>query len=259
MAPPATAGREGKSHPMTRILDTIVELQATLSELQAARERLAGIPDWMRELHDEHAAERAAIEELEAAAEEATRERREAEAAIEDAQEKLKRYQQQINSVTTQREYGALLQEIDTVKEQIRQGEETGLAAMERTDESRRLATEKRESFRELDERYHGELEKWEAEKPQVAAQVESLAGRAEQLRQQVPRPQLMLFERLLERSGGQALAPIRAIERPGSGPREWHCAGCNFRVRPQVVVAIQNHGSIEQCDSCKRVLYLED
>ena len=86
---------------MTRHLDTIVELQDTLTRLAAARARIAGIPDWMQELHAEHAAERASIEALEAAATEAGHQRREDEAAIADAQEKLQRYHQQINAVTT--------------------------------------------------------------------------------------------------------------------------------------------------------------
>src|SRR5262245_2027037 len=101
---------------MTQHLETIVELEQALGELGDADRRLHGIPDWMRELHDEHVARRAEIEALEQNTEEAARERRTAEAAVQDAQEKLKKFQQQINRVSTQREYGALLQEIDTAK-----------------------------------------------------------------------------------------------------------------------------------------------
>ena len=104
---------------MNQNLETIVELQAALNHLRDAERRLHGIPDWMRELHEEHASSKAEIDEIEKAVEEAARERRTAEAAASDAQEKLKKYQQQINRVSTQREYGALLQEIDTVKGQI--------------------------------------------------------------------------------------------------------------------------------------------
>lgn len=244
---------------MSHNLDTIVELQETLNRLVDARARLSGIPDWMQELHDEHSAERAAIEELENAAEEAVHERKEAEAAIADAQEKLQRYQQQINTVTTQREYGALLQEIDHVKQAIRAGEEQGLTALERQDEARRAAEEKRQAFAELDQRYGAELARWEQEKPAVAAEVEQLEQRAAALREAVPRPQLVLFERLLERSGGRALAPVRLLETPGRGPQVWHCGACNYRVRPQAVVEIRNHGKLVQCDSCKRILYVDD
>lgn len=244
---------------MSRHLDTIVELQDTLTRLTAVREKLSGIPDWMQELHAEHAAERAAIEALDTAAEQAATERREAESAIADAQEKLQRYQQQINAVTTTREYGALLQEIDHVKSQIRTNEEQGLAALERQDEARKAAADKRESFAELDQRYAAELARWEAEKPSVATEAAELEQRAATLREQIPRPHLMLFDRLYDRFGGQALAPVRELESPGRGPRAWHCGACNYRVRPQVVVEIRNTGSLVQCDSCKRILYLEE
>jgi predicted nucleic acid-binding Zn-ribbon protein len=244
---------------MVRDLDSVAALHETLSALEEARQRLAGIPDWMRELHDEHSRQRAEIEALEASAEQARAERRAAEAAIEDAQLKLKRYQQQINAVTTQREYGALLQEIDTVKQQIAGAEEQGIAAMERLDQAQRDAEARRESFRELDERYAAELGRWEAEKPTVAAYAAELEQRAGELRGTVPRPLLAQFERIRERFGGTALAPIRTTERPGRGPREWYCGACNYRVRPQAVVEIRNRGSLVLCESCKRILYLED
>ena len=104
---------------MNQNLQNILELQTALTQLHEAEQRLHGIPDWMRELHEEHTAREDGDRALEETAAEAARQRRAAEAAVQDAQEKLKKYQQQINKVSTQREYGALLQEIDTVKGQI--------------------------------------------------------------------------------------------------------------------------------------------
>jgi predicted nucleic acid-binding Zn-ribbon protein len=239
-------------------LEVVVNLHQDLNALEQAHERLAGIPDWMRELHDEHAVRLAEIAAIEQSIEEAAAERRASEAAIEDAQQKLKRYQQQINSVTTQREYGALLQEIDTVKQQIGTGEETGLAALEQVEKLKQELAAQRQGFEDLDQRYRAELAKWEQEKPSVAAHATELETRIEELRGRVPRATLAHFERIRQRHGDTALAPIREIDRPGRGPKEWHCGGCNYRVRPQVVVEISNQGSLVQCDACKRILFLE-
>lgn len=244
---------------MTQHLETIVELQGALDQLRAAERRLHGIPDWMKELHEEHAARRLEIEALEAGAEALAHDRRAAEAAIGDALEKLKKYQQQINRVSTQREYGALLQEIDTAKAQIAASEEQALSLIERFDQTQRELAEKRESFREIEERYAVELERWEGEKPAVARQVDELSERTAILKDRLPRGLVAQYERIRERHPGGALAPIRLLERPGRGPREWHCGACNYRVRPQVVVEIRNDGSLVQCDSCKRILYLEE
>ena len=239
-------------------IEKIVELQDAISRLRDAEHRLHGIPDWMRELHDEHVARRAEIDALDAAAQTAAHDRRIAEASTQDAQEKLKKYQQQINRVSTQREYGALLQEIDTVKSQISGFEEQGLAALEKSEQTQKELESKRQDFRELDQRYQTELARWETEKPEIARQAEALRARIADLRAQVPRPQLSLFDRLLDRYPNGALAAVRLMERPGRAQREWHCSACNYRVRPQTVVEIRNSGIMVQCDSCKRALFLE-
>lgn len=244
---------------MNQNLETIVELQAALHQLRDAERRLHGIPDWMRELHDEHASSQAEIEEIDKSVEEAARERRTAEAATADAQEKLKKYQQQINRVSTQREYGALLHEIDTVKALITESEEKALSSLERHEQAEKALAARRESFRELDERYAAEQARWEAEKPGVAQQVADLNARIAELRGKLPRGFVTQFERILVRYPGGALASVRLIERPGSkGQREWHCSACNYRVRPQSVVEIRNGTGLVQCDSCKRILHLE-
>jgi predicted nucleic acid-binding Zn-ribbon protein len=239
-------------------LETIVQLQRSLIELGAAEERLHGIPDWMRELHEEHAARRAEIEALNETAEAAARERRAAEAAVADEQEKLKKFQQQINRVSTQREYGAVLQEIDTAKATITGFEEQAFSSLERLEQAQRELADKREEFRDLDERYTAELGRWEKEKPEVQRQVDGLRQQVADLRQRLPRQLISQFERILERNPGRALAPVRLIDRAGRGQREWHCGLCNYRVRPQVVVEIRNGDGLVQCDSCKRILYLE-
>jgi len=243
---------------MNQHLNTIVELQSALQQLREADKRLHGIPDWMRELHEEHTVRKSEIDALQEAVESAGQERRTAEAASEDIQEKLKKYQQQINRVSTQREYGALLQEIDTVKGQISGFEEQGISALERLEKAEKELAEKREAFRELADRYATELARWEGEKPGVQRQVEELETRIASLRSSLPRNVTAMFDRILERYPAGALAAVRPLERPGRLQREWHCTACNYRVRPQSVVEIRNTESLVQCDSCKRILYLE-
>lgn len=240
-------------------LETIIDLQNAINQLKGAEQRLSGVPDWMRELHDEHSGRKAEIDALHEAAETAAKERRAAETAAQDAQEKLKKYQQQINRVTNQREYGALLQEIDTVKTQISTSEGQAFSALERHEKTEKELAEKREGFRELDGRYTAELARWEAEKPEVARQIAELKERIAGLRGKLPRQVASTFDRVLDRNPGGALSPVRPIERPpGKTQREWACSSCNYRVRPQTVVEIRNSDHLVQCDSCKRILYLE-
>jgi hypothetical protein len=245
---------------MSGHLESVVALHHNLSQLEAARERLDGVPDWMRELHEQYVAARTQIEELEEAIANAASERRAAEGQVEEAREKLKRYQKQINEVSTQREYGALLQEIDTVKQQVSEGEELAFAAMERADALAKELEETKAEFSDLDTRYAEEQQKWEAEKPSVAKEVAELEQRVAGLRGDLPANVVRQFDRIAERLTPPPLAPVRRVERPGSrGPAEWHCGACNYRVRPQILVQIRSQGNMVQCESCKRILYIDD
>ncbi len=210
----------------------------------------------MQELHDEYSVRRTEIQAIEAAIEEAAVERRGAEAGVADSQERLKLYQEQIGQVRNQREYSALLQEIDLVKQQVQRFEEQGIQAMEQQELEQARLDEERQAFAELETRYEQELEKWEGQKPEVAEEVEKLRGRIAVLEEQLPPPILHQFKLICERFDGVALAQVRELQRVGRGRQMWHCSGCNYRVLPQSLVEIRNNGSVVLCDSCKRILY---
>lgn len=242
---------------MANLLAEMIQLQNLLTELATAEQQLNTIPDWMRELYEEHRGRLAEIAELETNAEQARKDRSAAETAIADAQEKLKRYQQQINQVSTQREYGALLHEIDTVKTQITSAEEQGLNALERREQTETKLAEAQQAFADLDQRFKAELARWEGEKPAIAARAAGLRSEAEALRASLPRGILAQFDRVRERNQGQGLAAIMEVNRVSKGPRAWHCSVCNYNVRPQVVVEVRTTGALIQCDGCKRILYV--
>lgn len=212
----------------------------------------------MRALHEEFTAAKAELDALEASANEAVLDRRHAESAIADAQEKLKHFQQQVSKVRNQREYGALLTGIDTVKQQTTALEDTALAALTRSEEIAVELAERRAVFADLDARYQAELAKWEAEKPVVAERAAALKAEVEALEVGLPRSILGHLRRIFERYNGETLAIVRRVERPGA-QAIWHCSSCNYQIRPQVAVEIRSRGSIVQCEGCKRFLRVED
>lgn len=235
-------------------LDSIVSLQKTLSELSTARRHLEGVPHWMTELHDEYSSRKSEIDAEESTAAEAEKKRREAEAAVADSQEKLKHFQSQVSQVTTQREYGALLKEIDTVKEKIKQAEEEALTALTENEEAQGKLKKLQADFEDLDQRYKSELGKWEDEKPGVETRAQELEAEAERLKEAISRPNLSLFRRLYDRTEGDALAEVHDMSN-AKGTRMWHCSACSFNVRPMIAMEVRS-GKILHCDSCKRILF---
>ncbi len=241
-------------------LSSVTKLQQALTEAADLEVLLSGIPDWMEELHTEHSGRQAEIDALEEGLKAAASERRVAEATEGDCQEKLKGYQEQIGKVRNQREYGALLQEIDTVKDQIRESEEIGLAALEQYESLEKQLDEAKAAFADLDQRYADSLKKWETEKPEIARQAEEVAKTIVELEQALTPRTLAHFKRVFEHHQGNAMAAVREVQQTGKkGAQIWHCASCNYRVRPQVVVEIASHGNLVLCDSCKRILFIAE
>jgi predicted nucleic acid-binding Zn-ribbon protein len=242
---------------MTDKISKLVQLSLSMKSLAAASTLLAGVPDSMRALHDEFTAAKAELDALDASATQAALDRRQAEAAITDAQEKLKHFQQQVSKVRNQREYGALLTEIDTVKQQTKLLEDAALAALTRAEEIAGELAQRRAQFADLDARYQVELVNWEAEaggRKRAAA----LKAEVEALEVGLPRPILGHLRRIFERYKGDTVAVVRKVERPGS-QAIWHCSSCNYQIRPQVSVEIRTRGTIVQCEGCKRFLRVED
>ena len=243
---------------MTDTISQLVQLSRSMQSLASARALLAGVPESMRALHEEFTAAKAELDGLEENATQAALDRRQAESAIADAQEKLKHFQQQVSKVRNQREYGALLTEIDTVKQQTKSLEDTALAALSRSEEIAQELEQRRAAFADLDARYQVELANWEAEKPVVAERAAVLKAEVAALEVGLPRPVLGHLRRIFERYKGETLAVVRRVERPGL-QAIWHCSSCNYQIRPQVAVEIRARGSIVQCEGCKRFLRVED
>jgi len=226
-------------------------------ELARSLTLLDGVPESMQELHDEYESRRSEIEELEEEYQQAELERRTAEAESAAGKVSVDRYQEQTSRVTTQREYGALLSEIDTVRAQMREADERALLALERQDQATTRLDELRGAFESLDAQYQEALAAWEEQKPAMRERTEVLKGRIEVFRERLPPATLNQYQRLFERHGGAPLAVIRVIESAKAPIR--HCSFCNYRIRPQVVLQIQTQGALVPCDSCQRILYLDD
>ncbi|HEX9801239.1 MAG TPA: hypothetical protein VGC00_13830 [Thermoanaerobaculia bacterium] len=236
------------------IAPRLAEFHARTRELTRALARLTGVPDDMRALHDDFTAARAAIDELAADADEALRQRVAREGEITDAQERLRKFQQQVPRVRNQREYGALLAEIDGAKAALRSLEESTLDLLERAEQSQRELAARREAFAELAARHAAALAEWEAKKPAVEAHVAELEAALAALRGELPKAVVQQYARLTARYQGEAIAQLGRTERAG-GTVIWHCSACNYHVRPQAALEIRSRGMLSQCDGCRRFL----
>ena len=227
-------------------------------KLAAETARLESVPDEMQAVHEEYTAARLEIDQLAATADAAKHERVTREGAVAEAQEKLRKFQQQVSQVRNQREYGALLAEIDGAKAALRELEDGVLDLLEHAEATQKELAERGAGFGDLEARHTAALAAWESKKPEVASAVGELERQAGEQRSALPRQIVAQYERLRERFRGEALALMTSTERAG-GTVLWHCSSCNYQVRPQVALEIRTRGALVQCDGCSRFLISDE
>jgi len=225
-----------------------------LIELQAVDTRIAGLEAEAARLPREIEAVRAAVEEARRAVEslrgrmdQTRKETRAREKDLEDCQVKRQKYEGQLYQVKTNKEYSAVLAEIEEVKQQKSRIEEDILTLMERQE---RLAAEIKQA--------EGRLRSAEAEGAQqegaLRARLTEVEGRLTAERQRRAAvaagltPTLLgEYERLLRARGGLALVPVT---RPNL------CSGCRMTVTPQRLQQLKQQNALVGCESCGRYLY---
>jgi hypothetical protein len=226
----------------------------TLIALQELDSRIAGLEGDTARLPREIAAVQAAVDEvrkaLEAArgrldaARKATRAR---EKDLEDCQVKRQKYEGQLYQVKTNKEYSAVLAEIEEVKQQKSRIEEDILTLMETQE---RLAAEIKEAEGRLKAREAEGAEEIAALRRKLEAAEAELGGvRGDRARVAGGLPPGLLgeYERLLRARGGLAVA---AVSRPNL------CSGCRMTVTPQRLQELKQQNALIACESCGRYLY---
>jgi predicted nucleic acid-binding Zn-ribbon protein len=232
---------------MSPDLDAMVRLQHAEAARRRAEGALAEVPKARAELLARLQAERSRLDAAKAAFEACQKSRRAHEAAVQDLETKRSKYKGQLMEVKTNKEYTAMLHEIETVEREIRSREDQVLAEMERAEGLSAEVKREEALFRAEEERAKGEEETLEERGRKLDAEVKRLAVDCETVAAAVPPARLELFRRVAK-VRGDAVAEAR----------DETCVACHVRLRPQMFMEIKRNDEIVQCPSCGRVLYYE-
>jgi len=224
------------------LLVTVAKIEADIQHHAAELERIPGqIAAIEKKIARIDENEKKALGEMEAM----KKERRDLEHGLQDAEATVKKYNNQLMAVKTNKEYTAMLKEIDLKKEEVAAKEERILEIMlaleehgEKTDAvvaaataDRSAATAEKKTLEERRVALEADVKKLAAERPKLLAEVD------EGIRKR--------YERLHEKYGDVA------VTRTEDG----HCGGCGTQLPPQVVVEVKKNNQIITCQSCGRIL----
>ena len=234
---------------MEATLKSLREYQETLIRISDLDNLLAYVPPEIEDLEKEWLAIKDRITELTAKKEELGEQIKEKENSLAEAVIKSQKFEKDLHEVTNNKEYHAVLKEIDMVKKQIHGFNEGVSQRKTELQEIERNLEECVELEKESKNKYDSEKARYEEQQSEHYEERKKGIKKKDQLAKKIPKPLMKQFDRIAIRRNGIGLALCAAAV----------CQACNVRIRQNIVDQLRKHDRIIACESCKRILYFID
>jgi predicted nucleic acid-binding Zn-ribbon protein len=168
------------------------------------------------------------------------------EADVQTENDHMAKIKTKLTAVKTNKEYTAILTEVESVKEKVSAFEDKELEIMESLEEKSGELPAIESRFKEEENNFKEYKAKKEAEAERVQGEREVVKGRRQGILDTIEPKRLELYNRILKRNNGVAVVAIR----------ESMCQGCFHRLRPQVIIDVKVGEEIVECAHCYSFLY---
>lgn len=227
-------------------LDRLIRLQQLETATDEARRKIADYPERTQTLNARLQSARDLLSGVKARLTAAQERRRGDEKEVATVQTRLAKYKDQLLEVKTNREYQAMLHEIEAAQNDIRAREDRILEIMMESDELAAAVKKSEAELKTAEKEIAAERQTLDREVAELRAELEKTAAARQKLASEIDRSVLDTFEQVAKGRKGVAVAEAR----------NGLCTICHVRLRPQVFNEIRRNASIIQCDSCRRILY---
>lgn len=179
------------------------------------------------------------------------------EVEIKAIDERLEKLRGELNSAVNNKQYTAVLTELNTVKDQRSRAEDRVLTEMEQIEaldaelEAIDGKIAERSKVRDV---ASSQLQQRQAD---VGERVSHLEAERSVAAANIPASELATFDYLSEIYEGEAMAPVEEISRRS---REYSCGACNMQIPFEQVSSLMTSGdTVVCCASCHRILYMAE
>jgi predicted nucleic acid-binding Zn-ribbon protein len=228
-------------------LSQLIELQELDLEIQRTSDRLLRIPEERDKTETEFKQHAAEFLELKSKYERILEDRKQLEAELATTQQNHEKFERDKTRVQNEKEYTAVLREIDTARKHISSLETDIIKRME---EIETLDAELAARAPDV-ERMRGEVDvgltALDKEYDEASRLLQEFGDRRRMLAGQMPRHLFSTYERMSRLGRGQALAEVRS---------NGICAACRVRVRPKIFSDVRKGDQLIICENCGRILY---
>jgi len=171
--------------------------------------------------------------------------------------ERVARLRTSLNTAKTNKEYAAILTEMNTFKADNAKIEEDALTVLQQIEQLEGEAKKIEDDIAVEDQRLTEVQAKSQGEVDRLNAMIADLTAKRDTAAQDVKPETLTAFNRVAEQYDGEAMAEIEIQGR--KPPFSYVCGGCYMTLNAEHANALRTRDEIRTCDNCGRVLYIAD
>jgi len=181
--------------------------------------------------------------------EELKEERRKVERELEEMDLKLKKSKLRLDEVKSNREYQAVLKEIEDLKELTFQKEEAVIEWMEEIESQEKECAENTARWEESQEEYRSKERQFARRMRELDKEVQSLKEKRIQLSPSLDEELLKRYNGLRAHLKGRVVVPVI----------DGVCQECHLGIPPQQYNELIKGDSLQSCPHCSRIIYWGD
>jgi len=229
-----------------KLILTIQSIDTRRDEIEREKER---IPKEIQRLRNDLDLLKKSMEQGQSNLEELKKSRLSFEGKLEEVEVKLKKSRVKLNDVKSNKEYQAVLKEIDDLRALASQKEEVVITWMEEIEIQEKECADDNARWEQTLGEFENEEKKSSQAMKELEREVHSLSDQRRALSEEVNKDLLSRYEALRANLRNQVVVPvIDAI-----------CQGCHLGIPPQQYNNLIKGDSPESCPNCNRIIYWEE
>ncbi len=234
---------------MEEQLGLLIQLQEIDAKVRSLTERKNRLPELLASLERRRAANQEQVDAAKEALQTAQKNKRDRDKDLEADIQKVEKLKARTSEIKNNKEYQALLKEIEAAEQENKKVEDEILALMEKIDAAAAQITAAETRAKEEEGALQAEQKQHEADFAKVEEELKEVE-RARQAHIGRIQPAILThYQNLLATKAGAALAEARSES----------CSGCYMSIPPQVFVNVKKNESIITCPNCHRILYYKE
>ena len=233
---------------MREQLELLWELQRIDLDLKNIKGDRDRTPKELKRLDEKLNSEKERIQKEKEKAEHLEKERKKKELNLSSKQDKIKREEAKMFEVKTNKEYQALLSEMESIKESINRDEEEILQIMDEIDELKKNLSKREREVAVVHEKVEAERKSIQEKMAHGDTVWKEQTERREVISKQLEANLVKLYDTLKEKRQGLGVV----------GAKDETCQGCFVNIPPQMFIEVQKNNALIRCPNCNRILYWE-